>query len=202
MPTVLSQPSTALMTGQRSGAECRDGFAAWLLEGSAASFLIDPATSLIRVSPALQPLMSAALGLPTLESLSVLVGRDSLGEEAARRAAVSCGPRDGDAPRRLWAVIPVESDGGDVLLVGLHIGLGDGDTPAAQEASFAAAMRDSERRHGINQPLTALSFLLENLLHAFETASPPADYRTRKAADLAQQVLQLRELLNVTRVEL
>lgn len=170
-------------------------FTTWLLTLPAVTaFAVDPDSTRVQASAGLSRLLAPPYDVA---NLARLVGCDSLEAQSVRRAAVHCGPRQGDAHRRLWAVIPVESDSGEVLVAGIHVGLAEGDSPAAQEAAFQVALQEPDRRHGINQPLTALSFLLENLLHAFQTATPDGGYRDRKAGDLALQIRHLRELLRV-----
>lgn len=150
----------------------------------------------------------AAEKLPGLDpaalhsTLPQALGKDSLEGEILRRATIACGPRE-DSPaaasaRRIWALIPIEADNGDMLLVGLFVGPVSGNSVQEQTEALRHTLQDADRRHGVNQPLTALSFLLENLLHAFATGAPDNDYRTRKARDLGLQLVQLRTLLPIS----
>ncbi len=198
MPVPRTPPPSAAASGDlvlaaTPAESAQGGFISWLLAlPGIAAFAVEPAPLRVHASPGLSRFLN-----PSDDALALarLVGCDGLDVETVRRAAVYCGPRHGETQRRLWALIPVEADSGDVLIVGIQVGLAEGGSPAAQEAAFQAALQEPDRRHGINQPLTALSFLLENLLHAFQTSTPEAAYRDRKAGDLALQVRHLRELL-------
>jgi hypothetical protein len=197
LPSATGSSSGDLVLGAKpSAAETGlHGFINWLLSlPGVTAFAVEPESARVHASSSLSRFVQPPADSATLAGL---VGCDRLDAETVKRAAIYCGPRQGEDPRQLWAVIPVEADSGDLLIAGLHVGLAEGDSPAAQEAGFQAALQEPDRRHGINQPLTALSFLLENLLHAFQTSTPDAGYRGRKTGDLALQIRHLRELLRV-----
>ncbi len=181
----------------------RADFINWVLTlPDVAAFVVETDSGRAHCSPVLQRFLTghdAKLGTPPLATaeLAAAAGRTAFEGEVLRRAAVASGPHGQPGSRQLWATVPIESDSGDVLLLGLYVGPLQGADATVQEAAFRAAMQEPDRRHGINQPLTAMSFLLENLLHAFVTAAPDAVYRARKAGDLGLQLIQLRALLPV-----
>jgi hypothetical protein len=176
----------------------RSDFIAWLLSApDTPAFVVEPETGEAHVSNRLLGTLPGLDGDQATATLARIVGRNGFTGDLLRRAAVSTGPGIADETRHLWATVPIESDSGEVLLLGLYVGPLTGETPELQEAAFKAAMAEPDRRHGVNQPLTAMSFLLENLLHAFLSSSPDAAYRARKAGDLGLQIIQLRALLPV-----
>jgi len=194
-PTAPGSADLVLEATPNAGATGLGGFINWLLTlPGITAFAVAPDPTRVHASAGLSHFLEQP---EDALALADLVGCERLDVETVRRAAVYCGPRQGEATRRLWALVPVEADSGDVLIAGVHVGIAEGDSPAAQEAAFQAALQEPDRRHGINQPLTALSFLLENLLHAFQTSTPDAGYRDRKAGDLALQIRHLRELLHI-----
>lgn len=176
----------------------RTEFIAWLLSApDTPAFVVEPENSRAHISNRLLEALPGINADEASETLARIIGRSAFSGDLLRRAAVSTGPGISDESRHLWATVPIESDSGEVLLLGLYVGTLHGETPEAQEAAFKAAMAEPDRRHGVNQPLTAMSFLLENLLHAFLTSAPDAAYRARKAGDLGLQIIQLRALLPV-----
>jgi len=200
---IAAKQSTSVGGEPKGAPAAQDGqraFIDWLLSlPGVAAFALESDGQTLHSSPALLSLLVYPQADATAAGLARLVGSGALDGESLRRAAVSCGPRDGESPRRIWAIVPVEADSGEILVAGLHVGPVEGATTAAQEGAFRAALQEPDRRHGINQPLTALSFLLENLLHAFMTSAPTSAYCLRKAADFGQQIAQLRTLLPVDR---
>ncbi len=176
----------------------RSDFIAWLLSApDTPAFVVEPENGQSHISGRLLEALPGIDGGDATGTLARIIGRSGFTGDLLRRAAVSTGPGIADEARHLWATVPIESDSGEVLLLGLYVGPLHGQTPDAQEAAFKAAMAEPDRRHGVNQPLTAMSFLLENLLHAFMSSAPDAAYRARKAGDLGLQLIQLRALLPV-----
>jgi hypothetical protein len=95
---------------------------------------------------------------------------------------------------RLWVTVPLEGEtpGSDLLLL-LLLGNAPEQLAPAQRLREAFALRDS--RHAINQPLTAMTFLLENLLFACRAGGVESPYLDRKRQQLAEQVERLAALL-------
>lgn len=95
---------------------------------------------------------------------------------------------------RLWLQVPLEGEAPehDLLLLLLLGGTPEALAPAQR---LREAFAERESRHAINQPLTAVTFLLENLLFACREGTVAADYLERKRQQLAGQLDRLRSLL-------
>lgn len=125
-------------------------------------------------------------------SLERLIGRPGP-RWSERQARLSVGKDPASGEELLWAVTPVEADlePATRLEVGLLLGRDGGGIVERLEGALAEATF----RHSTTQPLTALTFLLENLLYAFLQAAPDAAYLARKRSDLEGQAARLGELM-------
>ena len=110
------------------------------------------------------------------------------------RTALALGMGAEPESLRLWLLVPLEGEtpGSDLLLLLLLGSVPEALAPA-QRLREALAERDS--RHAINQPLTAITFLLENLLFACREGGLEVDYVSRKGHQLTEQLDRVRTLL-------
>jgi len=123
--------------------------------------------------------------------LDGLIGRPA-GPWNERQARLSVGLDAASGDNLLWAMTPVETDLPERRLqVGLLLGRDRGEIGSR----LAGALEDATFRHSTTQPLTALSFLLENLYFAFLEAVPAPAYLERKRGDLEAQMDRLGELM-------
>lgn len=115
-----------------------------------------------------------------------------LGEPDRTGLAVGLGAAPGSL--RLWLSVPLEGDRpeADLQLLLLLAEVPEAFAPAQR---LREALAERESRHAINQPLTALTFLLENLLFACRDGTATPDYLARKRPQLDDQLDRLRALL-------
>ena len=137
---------------------------------------------------------------------ATLVDKDDFGAAAAllglnrandssRQARITVGFDAAARRHLLWVVTPVEAEPpGHHLQVALLVGSAEAGLDLAQR--LQAALANATTRHSTTQPLTALSFLLENLLYAFIESSPDEDYLLAKQNDLLEQVERLGTVLS------
>jgi len=151
---------------------------------------VQPATAIVAAaSPALE---SLADGGDWWES--DLVG---LGEPG--RTALALGLGEAAGSLRLWLSVPLEGDDGpdaDLLLLLQLATVPEAFAPAHR---LREAFTERETRHAINQPLTAVTFLLENLVFACRAGPVAPDYLARKREQLVDQLGRLRDLLREAR---
>jgi len=115
------------------------------------------------------------------------------------RTGLAVGLDRDPARLRLWLAVPLEGSGADdeQLLLLLLASVPEAQAPAQR---LREAFSERESRHAINQPLTAITFLLENLSFACREGAPPGDYLVRKRDQLLDQADRLRTLLGNARV--
>lgn len=164
----------------------------WLLALPAQSCcIVNEADGLVECSGRVGGTLAAA---DRFDAAAALVGLDR-GNQDSRQARVTVG-FDGEAGRQLlWIVTPVEAEPpGLRLQVSLLAGSAEPGTALLHRLELALA--DATTRHSTTQPLTALSFLLENLLYAFIESTPDEDYLAAKRTDLVDQVERLAAVLS------
>jgi hypothetical protein len=161
-------------------------FIDWILSPSgAAAWLVDSAAGQVLArSPALADLPADDAWWESELSVQGEPGRTAL--------AVGLGGNPGNL--RLWLSIPLEGETPDSdLLLLLLLGSVPHELAPAQRLREALAERDN--RHAINQPLTAMTFLLENLLFACRAGGVEPAYLDRKRQQLVDQLERLGGLL-------
>jgi hypothetical protein len=161
-------------------------FLDWILSPSGPpAWLVDSAAGQVLArSPVLADLPADA---PWWESELAVEGEPG-------RTALAVGLGGDAGSLRLWLTVPLEGEtpDSDILLLLLLGSVPDNLAPA-QRLREAFAERDS--RHAINQPLTAMTFLLENLLFACRAGAVESRYLGRKREQLAEQLERLGALL-------
>lgn len=115
-----------------------------------------------------------------------------LGEPGRTALAVGLGQDAGSL--RLWVSVPLEGETAEPDLLLLLL-LGSAPERLAPAQRLREALAERESRHAINQPLTALTFLLENLLFACRDGGLELAYLERKRGQLAEQLRRLETLL-------
>lgn len=93
-----------------------------------------------------------------------------------------------------WLQVPLDSEGpGRELL--LLLSLCPEPQPLDLGLRLRAAYAEREIRHSVNQPLTSITFLLENLLFACLEGEADAAYLGRKRSQMVGELRRLRGLL-------
>lgn len=135
-----------------------------------------------------------------IDAATALLGLDRAGQDS-RQARLTVGVDSGADRQLLWIVTPVEAEPpGYRLQVSLLAGWSEAGARVLPQLDQALA--NATTRHSMTQPLTALSFLLENLLYAFLESAPDDDYLLAKQTDLLEQVVRLSQLLGEAGVPL
>jgi hypothetical protein len=138
---------------------------------------------LLACSPALADLAAAREGGPDLAVV---------GEESSTALALSLN-RDGET-LRAWLRVPLDTEAPDGQLLLLFL-LSPDPQPLDLATRLRAAYAERESRHSINQPLTAITFLVENLLFACLGGEADGAYLDRKQAQMLGELRRLRGLL-------
>jgi hypothetical protein len=163
-----------------------EAFIAWILDldGTPALLLDSVEGRLLACSPAL-----AALGADSERWAAELA---IVGEEGSTALALSLGST-GDCLHP-WLRLPLEAGGPGAQLL-LLLALSAEPQPLALAARLRAAQDARDSRHSLNQPLTAITFLVENLYFACLEGGADAAYRARKRAQMLGELQRLRALL-------
>jgi hypothetical protein len=160
-------------------------FIDWLLDlpGTSALLLAAPEGRLLACSPALDATAE--------ESDAWWAERVVVGEAGGTALALSLAL--GGEALRAWLQVPLEADGPGELLVLLS--LTAKPQPLDLGLRLHGAYAERESRHSINQPLTSITFLIENLLFACLAGEADAAYLARKRGQMLGELARLRGLL-------
>jgi hypothetical protein len=163
-----------------------EAFIAWILDldGTPALLLEAAEGRLLACSPAL-----AAVGAESERWAAELA---VVGEEGSTALALSLGSA-GDCLHP-WLRLTLDAEGPGPRLV-LLLALCAEPQPLELAARLRAAQAERDSRHSINQPLTAITFLVENLFFACLGEGADAAYRARKRAQMLGELHRLRGLL-------
>ncbi len=133
-------------------------------------------------------------GSGSFDAAVVLLGLNHRESQPSRKARLSVGFDAVAQNHLLWIVTPVEAEPAGLLL---QVSLLAGNAALAHDLPERLRVAQSEptTRHSTTQPLTALSFLLENLLYAFLESTPDEEYLRAKQIDLLDQVSRLSALM-------